>query len=184
MSTFTAAELDAAFTDFQQTVGEIAVSRDWDRYAEMFTVDADYVEHAMGTMHGREEIRAWIIRTMTAFPGSHMTGFPSLWHVIDAPTSRVICEVDNPMRDPGDGTHITATNITILTYAGDGLWSREEDVYNPIEFGIAAGRWCARAAELGTIDDAATAWMAGAGALFTGARTPRGAGLAHDATDE
>ena len=31
------------------------------------------------------------------------------------------------MRDPGDGTIITATNITILTYAGDGLWSREED---------------------------------------------------------
>ena len=63
-------------------------------------------------MRGREEIRTWIWRTMTSFPGSHMTRFPSLWHVVDAPTGRVICEVDNPMRDPGDSTHITATNIT------------------------------------------------------------------------
>ena len=27
------------------------------------------------------------------------------------------------MRDPGDGSVITATNISIITYAGDGLWS-------------------------------------------------------------
>ena len=54
---FTAAELDAAFTAFQATVAEIAISRDWDRFAEQFTVDADYIEHALGTMHGREEIR-------------------------------------------------------------------------------------------------------------------------------
>ena len=163
---FTPAELDEAFAQFQRTVAEIAVSRDWDRYAELFTEDADYIEHALGTMRGREEIRTWIWRTMASFPGSHMTGFPSLWHVVDAPTGRVICEVDNPMRDPGDSTHITATNITILTYAGDGRWSREEDVYNPMEFGRAAMRWCEKARELGTIDEPATAWMETTGAMF------------------
>ncbi len=168
---FSAAELDTAFRDFQRTVAEIAVSRDWDRFADLFTPDADYIEHALGTMHGREEIRAWIWKTMTAFPGSHMVGYPSLWHVGDAPTARVICEVDNPMRDPGDGSVITATNITILTYAGDGLWSREEDVYNPMEFGQAAMRWCEKARELGTLDDAAEAWMSSVGAMF--ARRPR-----------
>ncbi|NED61326.1 nuclear transport factor 2 family protein, partial [Streptomyces sp. SID10244] len=121
---------------------------------------------ALGTMSGREEIRAWIWKTMTAFPGSHMTGYPSLWHVVDAPTGRVICEVDNPMRDPGDGTLITATNITILTYAGNGLWSREEDVYNPMEFGQAAMRWCEKSAELGTLDDDAARWMETIGVMF------------------
>ena len=146
---FTAAELDAAFTAFQATVAEIAISRDWDRFAEQFTVDADYIEHALGTMHGREEIREWIWRTMTAFPGSHMTGYPSLWHVVDEERGRVICEVDNPMRDPGDG-----------------LWSREEDVYNPLKFAIAAMRWCEKALELGTLDDAAREWMTGPGAMF------------------
>jgi hypothetical protein len=88
-----------------------------------------------------------------------MTAFPSLWHVIDEDTSRVICELDNPMRDPGDGTIISATNISIITYAGDGLWSRQEDIYNPLRFLAAGMTWCRKAAELGTLDDAAAAWM-------------------------
>lgn len=163
---FHAAELDEAFAAFQSTVAQVSVSRDWDRFAELFTSDALYIEHAMGTMRGREEIRTWIWRTMTAFPGSHMTEFPSLWHVVDAPTSRVICEVDNPMRDPGDGSAITTTNLTILTYAGDGLWSCEEDVYNPLEFGRAAMSWCEKARDLGSIDEAAAHWMQRTGAMF------------------
>lgn len=164
--TFSTAELDDAFATFQSVVAEVGLSRDWDRFTNLFTEDVDYVEHALGVMRGREEVRAWIWRTMTRFPGSHMTGFPALWHVSDPATGRVICEVDNPMRDPGDGTHITATNITILTYAGDDQWSREEDVYNPLEFGAAAARWCAKARDLGTLDDAATKWMDTVGAPF------------------
>ena len=54
----------------------------------------------MGTMKGRDEVRAWITKTMSTFPGSYMTEFPSLWSVIDEDTGRVICELDNPMRDP------------------------------------------------------------------------------------
>ncbi|GED96876.1 nuclear transport factor 2 family protein [Gordonia crocea] len=163
---FTAEELDEAFAGFQATVAEVAQTRDWDKWADQFTVDADYVEHAMGIMKGREEIRRWVTKTMHAFPGSHMTGYPSLWHVVDPSTSRVICEIDNPMRDPGDGSVITATNITILTYAGDGLWSKEEDVYNPLLFGQAAMKWCRKAAELGTIDEPAQQWMDTVGPMF------------------
>lgn len=113
----------------------------------------------MGTMKGRRQVRDWIYRTMTAFPGSHMTAFPSLWSVIDEPTGRVIIELDNPMRDPGDGTIISATNISIITYAGDGLWNRQEDIYNPLRFLSAGMKWCKKAQELGTLDDAAAAWM-------------------------
>ena len=47
-----------------------------------------YIEHAAGTMTGREQVRAWIWKTMTSFPGSHMTAFPSLWSVIDEPNGR------------------------------------------------------------------------------------------------
>ena len=96
---------------------------------------------------------------MTTFPGSHMTAFPSLWSVIDEATDRVICELDNPLRDPGDGTVISATNISIITYAGDGLWRRQEDVYNPLRFVKAATAWCRKATELGTLDDGAAAWL-------------------------
>ena len=96
---------------------------------------------------------------MSSFPGSHMTGFPSLWSVIDEPRSRIICELDNPMVDPGDGTIISATNISIITYAGDGQWCREEDIYNPLRFVSATMKWCRKAQELGTLPDEAASWM-------------------------
>ncbi|BBZ46407.1 nuclear transport factor 2 family protein [Mycobacterium parmense] len=156
---FSRSELAAAFDKFEATVDQAARSRDWDAWIEHYTPDVEYVEHAAGTMHGRDEVREWIKRTMTTFPGSHMVAFPSLWSVIDESTGRVICELDNPMKDPGDGSVVTATNISIITYAGDGLWSRQEDIYNPLRFLRAAKKWCRKAQALGTLDDDAADWM-------------------------
>lgn len=157
--TFTRGELAAAFEVFERNVARAAETKDWDAWVEHYTPDVDYIEHAAGTMKGRDEVRAWINKTMTAFPGSHMTAFPSLWSVIDEPTGRIICELDNPMVDPGDGTIISATNISIITYAGDGQWCRQEDIYNPLRFVQAAMKWCKKAQALGTLDDAAARWM-------------------------
>jgi SnoaL-like domain len=156
---FTRTELSAAFEVFEQTVALAAETRDWDPWVQQYAEDVEYIEHAAGTMRGREEVRAWIWKTMTAFPGNAMTSFPTLWAVIDEPTGRVICELDNPMKDPGDGTIISATNITIITYAGDGLWCREEDVYNPLRFVQAGVKWCKKAEQLGTLPDDAAQWM-------------------------
>lgn len=160
MPRFSRAELADAFVVFESEVDDAARTQNWDAWVAHYTPDVDYIEHAMGTMKGREEVRDWIYRTMTTFPGSYMTAFPSLWHVIDEERGRVICELDNPMRDPGDGTLITATNISIITYAGDGLWSRQEDIYNPLRFLAAGMKWCKKAQALGTLDDEAAAWMA------------------------
>ena len=63
------------------------------------------------------------------------------------------------MVDPGDGTIISATNISIVTYAGDGQWSRQEDIYNPLRFVQAAVKWCKKAEKLGTLDDDAARWL-------------------------
>ncbi len=156
---FSREELSAAFAKFEQTVAQAAESRDWDSWVEHYTPDVDYIEHAAGTMHGRDEVRACIHTTMTTFPGSHMVAFPSLWSVIDEARGRIICELDNPMVDPGDGTTISATNISIITYAGDYQWSRQEDVYNPLRFAQAALKWCKKAQALGTLDDEAADWM-------------------------
>ena len=158
-NTFSRDELAAAFAEFEATVDRAARSQDWDAWVEHYTDDVLYIEHAAGTMHGKDEVRPWISRTMGTFPGSYMTEFPSLWSVIDESTGRIICELDNPMRDPGDGTIISATNISIVTYAGDGKWSQQEDIYNPLRFVEATMRWCRKAAELGTLDDEAAAWM-------------------------
>jgi len=156
---FSRTELAAAFQKFEETVAAAAETRDWDAWVAQYTPDVDYIEHAAGTMRGREQVRAWIQRTMTTFPGSHMIAFPTLWSVIDESTGRIICELDNPMADPGDGSVISATNISIVTYAGDGLWSRQEDIYNPLRFLRAGLKWCQKAQALGTLDDDAARWM-------------------------
>ncbi len=156
---FTRSELAEAFAKFEETVARAAQTRDWDAWVGQYTPDVEYVEHAAGTMHGRDEVRAWIHATMTTFPGSHMVSFPTLWSVIDESTGRIICELDNPMRDPGDGSVISATNISIVTYAGDGQWRRQEDIYNPLRFLRASLKWCRKAQELGTLDDDAARWL-------------------------
>lgn len=158
-TTFGRDELAEAFAGFEATVARAAETRDWDPWVDQYADDVTYVEHAAGTMHGREQVRAWIWKTMESFPGSYMTSFPSLWTTVDESTDRVICELDNPMRDPGDGTIISATNISIVTYGGDGRWCRQEDVYNPLRFVAATVKWCKKAEELGTLPDEAAAWM-------------------------
>lgn len=156
---FSREELTAAFGRFEEAVACAAETRDWDPWVEQYTPDVEYIEHGAGTWKGREEVRAWIWKTMTTFPGSHMTAFPTLWSVVDESTGRVLCELDNPMVDPGDGTIISATNISIVTYAGDGLWCRQEDIYNPLRFVKATMKWCRKARDLGTLPDEAALWM-------------------------
>ena len=156
---FSRDELVEAFAKFEQTVARAAETHDWDAWVQHYTPDVLYIEHAAGTMHGRDEVRTWITRTMGTFPGSYMVEFPSLWSVIDEPTGRIIMELDNPMRDPGDGSVITATNISIITYAGDGLWRQQEDIYNPLKFVEASLAWCRKAQECGTIDDEAAQFL-------------------------
>lgn len=153
-------ELARAFAEFQEAVADIAASGDWERFADLFTEDAEYVEHAYGNFHGRDEIRPWIVKTMTTFPGSEMVSFPAAWSVLDASQRRVVCEIRNLMRDPGDGSVHEASNITILDYAGDGLWSREEDVYNPQRFMDLTLTWGRVAREHNTLGDDGLAMLA------------------------
>ena len=156
---FSAEEITEAYAAFHARVATFVESGDWSGYAELFTPDATYVERAMGTFRGREEIRAWAVRTMTAYPGRVMTGFPLAWQVLDVDTSRIVCEVRNLMPDPGDGSHHEEPNITIVTYAGDGLFSREEDVYNPMRFLKMSVRWARIAEAHGRLDEAGQEYL-------------------------
>ncbi len=70
-----------------------------------------------------------------------MTTFPITWYSIDTDKGWVICEVMNRMEDLGDGRIYQEPNITILHYAGDGLFSYEEDAYNPHNMGVMVGAW-------------------------------------------
>jgi hypothetical protein len=156
---FTRSELDEAFVAYQQRGLDAAKTQDWNAWADQFTEDATYVEHLYGSFEGREAIRAWITRTMTTFPGVMMPTFPIEWHVTDEARGWIICKIANRMEDPGDGSVHEASNLTILHYAGEGMWSYEEDVYNPAHFVTMIQGWCRRAEELGNLPDNARAWQ-------------------------
>jgi hypothetical protein len=152
-------ELQKAFDAYVTAVDEIARTGEWSRFADLFTEDATYCEHVYGDFTGREEIRPWIVRTMTTYPGSEMVAFPPAWHVLDAPTNRVICEIRNVMRDPGDGSVHEESNITILTFDEQGRPTREEDIYNPQKFADMVRDWSRVARDHGTLSDEGVAML-------------------------
>ena len=86
---------------------------------------------------------SWITETMNQWPASEMTAFPVSWYSIDQDKGWIICEVMNRMRDLGNGSIYQEPNITILHYAGEGLFSYEEDAYNPANMGTTIGAWIA-----------------------------------------
>ncbi len=138
---FSRAEIEQAYEDYKSKVREITASGDWSAFADLFTEDAVYIEHLFGRFEGREAIRTWITKTMSRFPGNVMTSFPHEWSVIDEDQGLVVAQIWNDMPDPGDGKRYSAYNITILRYAGDGLWASEEDVYNPAAFDVMIKDW-------------------------------------------
>jgi hypothetical protein len=150
MPAFTRDEIEAAFQHYEATARGAGDSGDWSAWADLFTPDATYWEHLYGHMHGREEIKSWITKTMGTFPGNEMPSFPSDWHVIDEDTGRVVIYIQNRMRDPGDGSVHQAPNISILQYAGDNQWSYQEDIYNVDDFARMLASWSERVKALGT----------------------------------
>ncbi len=118
-----------------------------DAWAGKFTEDVHYVEHAYGEVHGREAVRDWITRVMAPFP--HMD-FPMDWHVIDEERGWVIFQCQNRLPHPNepDGPPFQFPTWILIRYAGDGLWSYEEDNYNPKEAGDTIKAWLAAGGKL------------------------------------
>ena len=114
-------------------------SGDWSAWADLHSEDGVWIEHHLGTFRGREAIRAAILKVMKPVP---MMTFPVAWHVIEG--SRVVYYPWQVMPDPkGDGEVYRFGCVTILEYAGGGLWSLQEDLYNPQEAEALMKRWAA-----------------------------------------
>ena len=123
MATFDRDELESAFRTYWRTG---AVGEDWDAWANLFTEDCTYFEHYYGSMKGREAVRAWIKPVMERY-GEIYTAYE--WHTIDVDRGRVIFYMQNRRDDPsGQGTH-DFPGVSLLEYAGNGKWKREEDFW-------------------------------------------------------
>ncbi len=144
MSTFSRAEVETAFHQFIALGDQCAESRDWAPWADVHTEDGLWVEHHLGTHRGREAIRETIIEVMKPVP---MMYFPVEWFIIDG--NRVASYIWQQMPDPkgGDDTYRFGC-ITVLDYAGNGLWSLQEDVYNPNEANEMMKAWMAAGGKL------------------------------------
>jgi hypothetical protein len=170
MATWTRGELASGFQHYQDTVRRAGETGDWNLFADLFTQDAVYYEHAYGRFEGREQIRPWIIHTMTTFPGSCMPWFPIRWSVLDEERGWIVCDIRNLMRDPGDGSEHEASNFTLLHYAGGNQFSYEEDTYNPAHFLSMVRGWSRVADAHGTLPADGRAWL---DALAPGWNSPR-----------
>lgn len=156
---FTRDEIEQAFGYYQAEVVKAASEPNWDLFANLFTEDASYYEHAFGRFEGRDAITQWARKTMSTFPGNAMPGFPVAWYVIDEARGWIVCEIRNVMDDPGDGSVHEASNITILHYAGNNQWSYEEDVYNPGKFLEMVQGWALVAHAHGRLPEDGKVWL-------------------------
>ncbi len=141
MARWSREEIEQALDKFRATAFKGAQTGNWREWANCFTQDATYFEHHYGRFWGRENIYKWISKTMSEFPPSKMTAFPMSWHSLDLERGWVFCEVMNRMEDLGDGKLYQEPNLTILHYAGGGLFSYEEDAYNPANMAAMIKSW-------------------------------------------
>jgi hypothetical protein len=141
MSTYTRDDLETAFGNFT----EKQKAQDWDAYCDVFTDDAVYVEHALGTFVGRDAIRAWLVPCMAPLDGWL---YPTLW--VGYGEDFVVFGWDNIMPTPtgGIGTYSFA-GVTKIDYAGNNRWCRQEDTYNNEEMKAVLGAWLASGGRLG-----------------------------------
>jgi ketosteroid isomerase-like protein len=124
MGRFSREEIEEAFAEFRRR-GE--GSHDWAGWADLFTEDALYQEHHLGTFRGRAAISEWIQACMADYPA--MTLWIEWYQIED---DKVWFYIWNNLPDPtGEGRSFQFPNTTILQYAGDGKWRWEADFYNP-----------------------------------------------------
>lgn len=147
MSGYSKAELEQTFVDFRAALRRAVASGDWSEWAQFFTEDALYVEHAMGTFHGRAEIHDWVVRTMSSPILEHVAEFPVDWHIVCEQRGWIIAQFGTLMKDPGDGSCHETYCFTLLKYAGNGQWSYEEDIYNPASMENMLKGWAAVAGQ-------------------------------------
>ena len=121
-------EILAAFANFGKLHERAAKGDPGEGIYDVYTEDATFDDPDWGHYEGVEAIRAFLSKSMI---GLEDWEFPFEWLTIDE--DRVILHWLN--RLPGrraDGSYYEAPGVTILTYAGDGKFSKEVDIVNMV----------------------------------------------------
>ncbi len=94
--------------------------------ADLFTEDAVYIDPAWGRVEGRDEIRHLMEESMA---GLEDWSFPIEFIAIEGDQVVVKWTQELPGTKP-DGSRWSQSGYSTLIYAGDGLFSYEEDLLN------------------------------------------------------
>jgi hypothetical protein len=130
------AEVEAAFR-LHWTTG--SVDENWAAWPDRLTEDVDYVEHVYGEMRGREAVRSWIVGLMAQRADVHAV---LDWYVISG--RRLILNMTNRYYNPDPGgAPFDFPGLTVLGYAGDGLFGYQEDYWSQRLAKVAYTSWAA-----------------------------------------
>lgn len=99
----------------------------WDVMADFFTEDAVYLDPAWGRQEGRERIREFFQESMAGLTG-HGWSTPERWTMVDG--HRLVSHWDQVLGDKPDGGQWIVPGLSILYYAGDGLFCYSHDYLN------------------------------------------------------
>ena len=103
----------------------------WDALAAFFTDDATFIDPAWGRVEGIAAIREFLVESMV---GLEDWEFPHEWAMVQG--DQLISRWQNRLPGRrGDGSFYEAPGYSLMTYAGDGRFSREEDMLNMIHVG-------------------------------------------------
>ena len=122
-------EIRAAYDRYVETRDRVEAGElGWDALAAFFTDDAVFIDPAWGRVEGTDAIRGFLVESMV---GLEDWTFPRSFTAVDGDT--LVTGWQN--RLPGrraDGSFYEAPGISLMTYAGAGKFSREEDILNMI----------------------------------------------------
>ncbi len=105
------------------TVGSL--EERWPDWPDRLTEDVRYVEHVFGEMSGRDAVRTWITGLMAHRADVHAV---LDWYLIKG--RRLVLNMTNRYYNPDPtGAPFDFPGLTVLEYAGDGLFGYQEDYW-------------------------------------------------------
>jgi len=107
-------------------------AKSWSDLADFFTEDAAYIDPAWGRIDGRENIRAFFVESMAGLTG-HGWSTPENWMMAEGP--RLVSQWDQVLGHAPDGSPHFVAGLSILYYAGDGLFCYSHDMLNMTHIG-------------------------------------------------
>ena len=128
-----AREAVATYQRFVARRDEIdAGTQKWSSLADFFTEDAVYCDPAWGRVEGRDEIREFFERSMAGLTG-HGWSTPENWTMAEG--HRLLSQWDQILGHREDGTPWAVPGLSIIYYAGDGLFCYSHDMLNMTHIG-------------------------------------------------